>query len=457
MDRRDFLKRLGIGGAAVGVAATGISKTMSMLADDNEKGIGEMTCRTNTSTDDRVSLLGYGMMRLPSKPSEKKSSWRGGGDIDQEQTNKLVDYAMKHGVNYYDTAPVYGNGKSEAATGIALHRYPRNKYFVATKLSNFDPNSQTLEGAKKMYHNSMEYLQVDYIDYYLLHSIGGNMEEVRRRFIDNGMLDYLMEERKAGRVRNLGFSFHGTKETFDEMMNLHEKYHWNFVQIQMNYLDWKNAKTQNKRNVNAEYLYNELAKRNISVVIMEPLLGGRLSKVPSEASVALKNKEPEKSIASWAFRFCGSWPMVLTALSGMTYMEHLEDNVKTFSPLKPLTEEDMLLLEKVCDEMVKYKAVPCTACRYCMPCPAGVDIPLVFGHYNKCINDKQMPLNERDENYQEKRKNFLLGYDNTVPKLAQADNCVDCEECLPKCPQGIQIPNKMAEIATFVSKLRESN
>lgn len=444
------MKRLGIGTATVGVAATSIGRPKYLLGDDNKLDLGEMTYRHNTSTGDKVSLLGYGMMRLPDKQSEDGNRRHGG--IDQEQTNRLVDFAIEHGVNYFDTAPVYGNGKSESATGIALSRHPRNKYFVATKLSNFGDHSA--EGSKKMYHNSMEYLQVDYIDYYLLHSVGGNMDEFNSRFVDNGMLDFLMEERKAGRIRNLGFSFHGTKEGFDAVMNLHQKYHWDFVQIQMNYLDWKNAKSQNRPNINAEYLYNELTKRNISVVIMEPLFGGRLAKVPGDIAKVLKSHEPEKSVASWAFRFCGTWPSVLTTLSGMTYMEHLEDNLKTFCPLKPLNEEELAMLEDLCAEMLKYHQVPCTACRYCMPCPAGVEIPLVFSHYNKCINDKQMPLNKRDADYEEKRKAFLLGYDEKVPRLGQADQCVDCEECLPKCPQGIQIPRKMAEITQFVNGLR---
>ncbi|MDO5446434.1 MAG: aldo/keto reductase, partial [Prevotellaceae bacterium] len=382
MDRREFLKRMGIGTAAVGVAATTIGRPKYLFANDDPLKLGEMTYRKNTSTGDKVSLLGYGMMRLPNKQSEDSNRRHGG--IDQEQTNRLVDFAIEHGVNYFDTAPVYGNGKSESATGTALSRHPRSKYFVATKLSNFGDHST--EGSKKMYHNSMEYLQVDYIDYYLLHSVGGSMDEFNKRFVDNGMLDFLMEERRAGRIRNLGFSFHGSKEVFDEVMTLHEKYHWDFVQIQMNYLDWKNAKSQNKRNVNAEYLYNELTKRNISVVIMEPLLGGRLSKVPGDVAQVLKNHEPEKSVASWAFRFCGTWPNVLTALSGMTYMEHLEDNLKSFSPLKPLDEQELAMLEELTFEMLKYHQVPCTSCRYCMPCPAGVEIPLVFNHYNKCIN-----------------------------------------------------------------------
>ena len=449
MNRRDFLKRLGIGSAAVATAAAGISNPRYLFAEKDE--IGEMTYRKNTSTGDRVSLLGYGMMRLPSKGGDSRGR---GGTIDQEQLNRLVDYAMEKGVNYYDTSPLYSDGKSEEATGIALHRHPRKNYFVATKLSNYDRRTWSFEESKKMYHRSMEYLQVDYIDYYLLHGVGASMDDFKGRFVDNGMLDYLVEERKAGRIHNLGFSFHGKKEVFDEAMRLHEKYHWDFAQIQMNYMDWKNAKSQGNHNINAQYLYDELQKRNISVVIMEPLLGGRLANVPSEVALEMKKHEPDRSIASWAFRFCGSYPLVLTTLSGMTYMEHLEDNLKTFCPLKPLSDGELDMLQRLVNEMLKFKQIPCTTCRYCMPCPAGVDIPLVFSHYNKCIRDKQMPLNSRDADYQEKRQAFLLGYDQQVPKLAQADQCVDCEECLPKCPQGIQIPNRMAEITQFVEKLR---
>ena len=260
--------------------------------------------------------------------------------------NQMVDYAIAHGVNYFDTSPAYCQGKSEQATGIALSRYPRDKYFIATKLSNFSPATWSREASLAMYHNSFKELKVDYIDYMLLHAIGmGNgMEEFESRYVKNGVLDFLLEERKAGRIRNLGFSYHGDIRVFDYLLSRHDEYKWDFVQIQLNYLDWKYAKQINPTNTDAEYLYAELAKRNIPAIIMEPLLGGRLSNVPDNIMARLKEREPERSVASWAFRYAGTYPDVLTVLSGMTRMEHLQDNLRTYAPLQPLTEEEIRFL-----------------------------------------------------------------------------------------------------------------
>ena len=250
-----------------------------------------------------------------------------GDEVDQETVNELVDYAIEHGVNYFDTSPVYVQGLSERSTGIALSRHPRDKYFLATKLSNF--SNYTRENSLAMYRRSLEELQTDYFDYYLLHSVGGGtgIPLVRARYFDNGMMDFLLREREAGRVRNLGWSFHGDVRVFDYMLSLDIP--WDFVQIQMNYADWRHAQG---RNVNAEYLYGELEKRNIPVVIMEPLLGGRLTRLNDHLVSRLKTRRPDQSVASWAFRFAGSFPGVLTALSGMTYMEHLQDNIRTYPP-----------------------------------------------------------------------------------------------------------------------------
>lgn len=215
------------------------------------------------------------MMRLPSKTENQD-------DYDQEMINKQVDYAIEHGVNYFDTSPVYCQGKSEYHTGVALHRHKRSEYFVATKLSNFNPATQTREGSIAMYKKSMKDLQVDYIDYYLLHSIGGGgMENLHQRYLDNGMLDFLVNERKAGRIRNLGFSYHGDIAVFDYLLSQHDKYQWDFVQIELNYLDWDYANEINDRNTDARYLYDELQKRGIPAVIMGPCLVADLPICPS--------------------------------------------------------------------------------------------------------------------------------------------------------------------------------
>ena len=452
--RRDFLKAAG----AAGLAATGLAACNDKpdaASADGRKPTGQMTLRTNPSTGDKVSLLGFGMMRLPSVGG--RSAREGNEDIDQDMVNEMVDYALAHGVNYIDTSPAYCRGMSEKATGIALARHPRDTYFIATKLSNFAPSTWTREGAIAMYRNSMKDLQVDYIDYYLLHGIGmgSGMEEYEKRYVDNGLLDFLLEERKAGRIRNLGFSYHGDIAVFDRLLAEHDKYRWDFVQIQLNYLDWKYAKQINPRNTDAEYLYNELAKRYIPAVIMEPLLGGRLSNVPNNIVAMLKQREPEQSVASWAFRFAGSFPGVLTVLSGMTRMEHLQDNLLTYSPLKPLTDDEFDFLQQAADRMMQFDTIPCNDCKYCMLCPYGIDIPAILLHYNKCLNEGNIPESSQDEGYRRARRAYLIGYDRSVPRLRQASHCIGCGQCSPHCPQRIDIPAELHRIDAYVERLKQ--
>lgn len=448
--RREFLKIVGISTVASSTILTGCQSGDKNKGDIQVKGeipTDKMTMRENPKTKEKVSLLGYGCMRWPTLPAPE----RGGNVIDQEAVNELIDYAMAHGVNYYDTSPVYVQGWSEKSTGIALKRHPREKFFVATKLSNF--SNFTRENSIEMYHRSFENLQVDYIDYYLLHSIGnGGIETFRARYIDNGMLEFLIEERKKGKIRNLGFSFHGTKEVFDEVLAMHDKVHWDFVQIQLNYLDWHYA---SGNNVNADYLYAELEKKQIPAIIMEPLLGGRLSKLPDHLITRLKQRAPEASVASWAFRFAGSFPGVLTVLSGMTYLEHLQDNLRTYAPLVPLTEDDRLFLDQTADLMKQYPTIPCNDCKYCMPCPYGIDIPAILLHYNKCVNEGNLPTSKDNVTYRESRRAFLIGYDRSVPRLRQASHCIGCEQCVSHCPQSIDIPAELHRIDQYIEQLKQ--
>ena len=450
INRRDFLKKTGTAALAVGGLGTIISGWTSdggqkeSSASSGMSGEGEMTYRTNSVRGDKVSILGYGCMRWPMiKDADGKDI------VDQEAVNRLVDYAMEHGVNYYDSAPVYLQGQSEKATGIALSRYPRDSYYIATKLSNF--SNWTRENSIEMYRKSLENFQTDHIDYYLLHSLA-NGEGFRQRFVDNGMMDFLLKEREAGRIRNLGFSFHGNREGFDEMLAEHDKYHWDFVQIQLNYVDWRHA---GGRNADAEYLQQELDKRGIQSVIMEPLLGGRLSKVPQHIADRLKEQNPQGSVASWAFRFAGSHPGVLTVLSGMTYMEHLQDNVKTYSPLVPLTEEEFAFLDETAALIKEYPTVPCNDCKYCMPCPYGIDIPAILLHYNKCVNEGEIAKDTQDENYRKARRAYLVSYDRAVPKLRQASRCIGCNQCMSHCPQHINIPRELHKIDRYVENLKQ--
>ena len=458
ISRRKFLKALGIAGATVTVTSLpGCNNkgNNNQPANNIVPGTGEMTYRTNHHTGDRVSLLGFGMMRLPS--IDNRSAREGNSEIDQEMVNRMVDYAIEHGVNYFDTSPAYCQGKSETSTGIALSRHPRDKYFIATKLSNFARSTWSREKSIEMYHNSFKALQVDYIDYMLLHSVGnGGMEEFEKKKKKNGILDFLLEERKAGRIRNLGFSYHGDINVFNSLLAQNDKYKWDFVQIQMNYIDWKNANEINNRNVDAEYLYNELVKLGIQAIIMEPLLGGRLSNLPDNIMARLKQQEPERSVASWAFRFAGTYPEVLTVLSGMTRMEHLQDNLHTYSPLDPLTDKELDFLQDTATLMMQYPTIPCNDCKYCMPCPYGIDIPAILLHYNKCLNEGNIITNPQDDNYSKARRAYLIGYDRSVPKLRQANHCIGCNQCSPHCPQSINIPHELHKIDAYVEQLKQS-
>jgi hypothetical protein len=441
LSRRDFLRRLGLGaGSAMAMMAL---EPLSVFAREKETGTvtNRMTYRVQHGTGEQISLLGFGMMRLPD---------------DQEKVNRLVDYAIEHGVNYFDTAPVYMRGQSEVLTGNALARHPREKYHVATKMSNMW-GSTDVESAKEMYYTSMKKLRVDYIDYYLLHSIGGGgMKSFNSRFIDNGLLDFLLAERKAGRIRHLGFSYHGDVRVFDWLLDHQDDYHWDFCQIQMNYLDWRHASIRGGRrqDADAEYLYDKCQKTGVQCVIMEPLRGGALSKLSSDVGQRLKALRPNDSAARWAFRWVGSYPNILTTLSGMNKMEHLVDNVETFSPLDPCTEAENALLEKIADEMAGVPTIPCTTCAYCMPCPYSVDIPANFVYYNEAVKDKVLPLPERTSpDYASRKQQFTDGYRKALSdQKTWAHSCQDCEECLSKCPQQIRIPNQMARIVETLRK-----
>ena len=450
IDRREFLRTAA--SAAAVTAGVGAMSGCGNSSDagrqnrlsDNGAESGNMTYRTNPKQGDKVSILGYGCMRWPMTKDENEKDI-----VDQEAVNRLVDHALANGVNYFDTAPVYLQGNSERVTGNALKRHPRDSYFIATKLSNMRGNF-TYDEAIAMYNKSFNELQTDYIDYYLLHNMASE-EVFNKRFKDNGVIDFLLKEREEGRIRNLGFSFHGNKEGFDSLVALHDKYHWDFVQIQLNWMDWTHA---GEWNTDAEYLQAELDKKGIKSVIMEPLLGGRLAKVPDHISERLKERNPQGSVASWAFRFAGTHEGVLCVLSGMTYMEHLQDNLKTYSPLVPLNQEELDFLEETADLMMKYPTVPCNDCKYCMPCPYGIDIPAILLHYNKCVNEGYVSQSKESENYRKARRAYLVSYNRAVPKLRQAERCIGCNQCSINCPQKINIPNEIHKISRYIEKLK---
>lgn len=452
ISRRRFLRHLGIG--AVAGIATACGGKVVTESNKKKEPDGKMTYRVNHNTGDSVSVLGYGCMRLPTVAGAKDDA---DPEIDQEAVNAQVDYALEHGVNYFDTSPAYCKGRSEHVMGIALARHPRDSYFIATKLSNFAPSTWPREESIAMFENSLKELQTDYIDYLLLHAVGqGSFDALNGRYIDNGILDYLKEKKEAGVIRNLGFSYHGDVKVFDHLLEMMDRgeVHWDFVQIQLNYIDWNNAKKINERNTDASYLYAELERRGIPVVIMEPLLGGRLASVSAPIAAKMKQRRPDDSVASWAFRYAATRPGILTVLSGMTYLDHLKENVATYSPLDPISDEENEFLEVVAQEILQNDTVPCTDCKYCMPCPYGVNIPAIFAHYNKCINDDNVARDTRDPHYDKARRAFLVGYDRAVPRLRQASRCIACGNCLSECPQSINIPARLHDIDSYVDRLK---
>ena len=464
INRRDFFKVLG--GSAVATSAllaackSGDNGQASGANATNEPPKDKMTYRVNPNSGDRVSILGYGMMRLP-VVGEGSARENQDAPIDQEMVNKQIDYALDHGLNYIDTSPAYCKGLSEHATGIALSRHKRSEYFIATKLSNFAPDTWSREASIEMFENSLRELQVDYVDYLLLHGIGmseDGMKNFYERYIDNGILDWLVEQKNKGRIRNLGFSYHGDIKVFDLALQWHDegRYHWDFAQIELNYLDWDYANEINDFNTDASYLYAELHRRGIPAIIMEPLLGGRLANVPDRIVAKMKEREPESSVASWAFRFAGTPEGVLTVLSGMTYMENLKENLCTYSPLRPISQEENAFLMDIAKDIYNLKTIPCNECNYCMPCPYGLNIPAIFSHYNKCIKEGNMPnKGNQDPDYRRARRAFLVGYDRDVPRLRQASHCIGCGQCVSHCPQRIAIPDEMQRIDSFVEQLKQ--
>ena len=417
-----------------------------------------MTMRSGRHGE-KVSLLGYGAMRLPTKDGGHANNWAKDASsdvIDQNAVNAHVDYALAHGLNYFDTSPVYCRGRSESVMGEALSRHPRDSYFIATKLSNFHKDLWPIAKSREMFEQSFKSLRTDHIDFYLMHSVGnGGMATFRGRYIDNGALDFLVEQRAAGRIRNLGFSFHGAPKVFEWCMENHGKYKWDFCQIQMNYVDWLHAKEVNPRNLSAKYLYETLAAKGIPAIVMEPLLGGRLARFNYAVSSKLRGMDPNASLASWAFRFCGTYPNVLTILSGMTYQKFVEENVATFSPLKPLSAKELETLEEAAVAMLQDRTVPCNLCQYCMPCPYGIDIPGIFDCWNAACAEDRLPDIPGAPDHAANRRRFLKDYDMALPHLRQAEHCIGCGRCEHHCPQRIDIAARIAAIDAKVAEWRK--
>ena len=451
MNRRDAIRAMMLAGAGLAVGhslSAAPLRAAGVLPQDwkftePEKG-DQVVHRSWNKLGDSVSLLGMGCMRFPQKPGSR--GW--GGPLDQEAVNKMIDYALEHGINYFDTAPAYGD--SERATGEALSRHNRKDYLLATKLSNFQ--NAELGACKDMFANSLKNLRTSYFDYFLLHSLD-SVEDFRKRFVDNGLLPWLLEQKKKGVIRHLGFSFHGSNAALKTMLGM--PYTWDFVQIQLNYVDWKEMPLEGSSEpCDSETLYKMLEAKGIPVVIMEPIRGGALANVPKGLQDKIHQRFPQLSPAGAALTFASSFPGVLCTLSGMSNMQQLMENVYTFSHFKPFTEQDNAYMLEMARLYNANPHVPCTACRYCMPCPRGVDIPGVFAVYNGLSDELMLPdpSYRKDPQYKEKRKEFFKRYAK-LAKDTDASACVMCNACVPKCPQHIRIPRQMRSIHKLVKDL----
>lgn len=359
--------------------------------------------------DTEISLLGLGTMRLPCKTPLKRES---NPLIDYKKSQELVDYAYNHGVNYYDTAYMYHVGKSEKFIGSALKKYPRESYFLADKLPIWlCPKKSDME---KVFAKQLERTGADYFDFYLLHSLDKSNFDKCEKF---GAYEFVQKKREEGKIKNIGFSFHGTIEDLKRIVAAHK---WDFAQIQMNYLDWKNqdAKTQ----------YEILTEAGIPIIVMEPVRGGKLAEVDSDIADMFKKARPDKSIASWAISFVASHSNVLTILSGMNSLQQLEDNISTLTDFSPFSQSEYKICENACAMLNKSDVIPCTGCDYCADCPQGVKISSIFDVYNKFKKNE-------------------ISKDEAIAQYSKIDvnasACVNCGKCATHCPQSINIPDKM--------------
>ena len=360
-----------------------------------------------------ISRLGYGGMRFP----------KNGDEVDVDAAVQLLRKAYEMGINYFDTAMVYHKGESEKIFGKAFEPYPRDSYLIADKMSIWLCSDE--EDMKARFYNQLKTLKTDYIDFYLVHSLNRNHY---KKVKDLHCVEFLQQMKQEGKIKHLGFSFHDTYQVFTQILN---DYTWDFVQIQLNYLDWHNQ--------GAEQLYRELERRNLPVMVMEPVRGGYLATIDSERAKPFLELEPQRSIASWAIRWVESLPQVAVVLSGMSDLQQLEDNVATMTHFEPMNEKELAAIDRVVEEIRKVNEIPCTGCRYCMDCPMGVDIPEIFSIYSQYkIFGKE--------------KAFVQDYEEVVEHGNGAEHCVRCMACTTKCPQMIAIPDKLEMIAKLYAK-----
>lgn len=361
-----------------------------------------------------TSLLGFGCMRFPQTPE---------GKIDEVLTEKMLDRAIAQGVNYIDTAYPYHDGQSEVVAGKILKKYDRNSYYLATKLPVWLVN--TVEDVDKYLEEQLAKLQTDHIDFYLMHAMG---KERWNKMLEIGCVKRLEELKEQGKIKYLGFSFHDKYEVFEEILNYRD---WDFCQIQLNYMDAKEQAGLKG--------YQLAADKGIPVIVMEPVKGGSLAVFAEDITAKLKELNPEATPASFALRWVGSLPGVKVILSGMSSMEQVEDNLGTFADFKPLSEQEQSTIRQVTEILGSRVQNGCTGCRYCMPCPAGVDIPGCFAAWNTY---------HMYQNYHSVSWNWEM----VLGDAHQPKNCVQCGKCEAQCPQKIAIREDLKKVQADLDK-----
>lgn len=367
---------------------------------------------------EKLSMLGMGNMRLPTQGSGPNSP------IDEAKAQAIIDYVYESGVNYFDTAYMYHGGQSEIFVGKALKKFPRESYKLATKMPS-GPLEQG-KGPQEVFEEQLQKCGVSYFDFYLLHNLNENSYDVFTN-PEKGVIPYLLEQKKLGRIRHLGLSSHAKPETLNRFLDSYDCFE--FVQIQLNYLDWdfQDAKQQ----------YEIITGHGLPVWVMEPCRGGRLASLSPAADEILKAERPDKSVASWAFRYLLGLPGVHMVLSGMTELPQALDNIATFSEGAPLTPAESAALDKALALFRSEFLVPCTACHYCDGCPLGLEIPDLLSVYNRfALNPGPMIWMNLER----------------FPEEKQPDACIACGSCKRKCPQNIDIPGIFD---TFAAKLKE--
>ena len=362
----------------------------------------------STACGEKISKLAFGTMRLPLKDD---------GSIDQNQVNEMTDYAMAHGVNYFDTAYPYHDGRSEIAIGKALAKYPRESFRLVTKF----PGHQFMKkyDCDGIFHEQLAKCGVDYFDFYLFHNVYENSLATYKSG-EYGIVDYFVKQKQLGKIRHLGFSTHARAENLEEILDFFGD-RIEFCQIQLNYVDWTLQDAKKKMEL--------LGSRGIPVMVMEPVRGGKLTDLGEENNARLKGLRPGESIASWAFRWLAEIPEVATVLSGMSSLEQMKDNIRTFTDGTPLSEEEWNMMLEIAETLKK--GVPCTACRYCCGgCPMGLDIPMLLAGYNDMKFASAFTVK--------------MQMDGT-PAEKWPDKCIGCGACASVCPQHIDIPEVLKE------------